>query len=235
MSLVIVPLAGPDFHTPRFGIRPLHPVGGSTLIEHVLGRRPWLSAPGAGLVFVLREEGGHTAEARAFLARRFPRARFVTLGDLSAGAPLSALAGVALASDPLAPVIVDLADIGFEADGWDPAAYFRTHPEVDALLPWFTSSDPKFSYLRLDGVRVLEAREKQVISSHASAGVYAFRDVATCLRAVGYGLQHPEVCRVGPAWFVCPSVNGLITPDRQVHALEVRDVEPVSALFHGPA
>ncbi len=236
MSFVIVPLAGPDFHTPRFGIRPLHPVGQSTLIEHVLNGRPWapnskgVQTPDA-MVFVLREEGAHTAEMRDFLALRFPGAPVATLSHLTLGAPLSALAGLALARDLDAPVIVDLADIAFEWD-CDPSAYFRDHPEVDALLPWFDSNDPKFSYLRLNGRQVIEAREKQVISTHASAGVYLFRDAATYLRAVTHCLQQPATCRVGSALFVCPSVNGLIAAGRQVHALPVRQAEPVSTIFH---
>jgi CTP:molybdopterin cytidylyltransferase MocA len=232
MSLTIVPLAGPDFYTARFGIRPLYPVGGRTLIEHVLGSRAWLRDGASDtLVFVLREEGAHTATMRAFLAQRYPQAAVVVLDRLSAGAPLSALAGVALAQQPDTPLLIDLADIAFTL-AWDPAQYFAAHPQVDAVVPYFESDDAKFSYLTLDGPRVLMAREKHVISSHASAGVYAFRDVASYLRALAYCVQHPHICRVGAALFVCPAVNGLITGTREVHALPVGQVEPVSALFH---
>lgn len=234
MSLILIPLAGPDFYTEKFGIRPLYPVGKSTLIEHVLASRPWMSSASRTeeqIVFILREEGLHTDEMSSFIKKRFPSADTVILSSLSAGAPLSVLAGISLARNHDEPIIVDLADIAFDMQ-WDPTAYFRVNQNVDAVVPYFSSRDPKFSYLKLDGARVIEAREKQVISSNASAGVYFFRDATAYLRAVIYCLQHPGICKVGTALFVCPSVNGLITKERQVHAIEVRNVEPISTLFH---
>lgn len=231
MCLVIVPLAGPDFHSEKFGIRPLFRVGQTPLIEHVLSGRPWLSRTDTQLVFVLRETGEHTSVVQAFLRTRYPRSQTVVLGDLTTGAPFSALAGLALSRQHAQPVVVDLADISFDID-LDPAAYFRDNVDVDALVPCFRSDDPKFSYLELDGMRVLLAREKQVISANASAGVYVFRDSSTYLRALIHALEYPELSKVGSAYFVCPSVNGLISPTRHVHAIEVSGVQPVGALFH---
>ena len=233
MTHTLVPLAGPDFVSERFGIRPLHPVAGRPLLEAVLADRPWLQGPGHQLTFVLREEGPATARMRAWLEQRFPLAGSVTLGSLTRGAPLSALAGCALGTDFAAPVVVDLADIAFRFD-FDAGAYFRAHPAADAVVPFFTADDPKFSYLRLEGHRVLEAREKQVISAHASAGAYVFRDAAAFLRAVAWGLAHPERCSVGGSLFVCPCVNGLMGAGREVHALPVQDAQPLSLLFHAP-
>jgi hypothetical protein len=234
MSLVIVPLAGPDFYTERFGVRPLYPVGNSTLIEVVLSGRSWMPPIMEGLgqlVFILRDTGRPTFKMLAFIAERFPLASTVVLGGLTSGAPLSALAGIAMAKRHDAPVIVDLADITFDL-AWNPELYFQLNTSVDAIVPYFASQDPKFSYLTLDGPRVLAAREKQVISDNASAGVYFFRDVATYLRATSYCLLHQENCKVGAALFVCPSVNGLISAERHVHAVPVYNANPISRIFH---
>lgn len=231
MCLVIVPLAGPDFHSEKFGIRPLFRVGQTPLIEHVLSRRPWMSQADTQVVFVLRETGEHTREMQEFLRAHYPRSQTVVLGDLTAGAPFSALAGLSLSQHHGQPVVIDLADISFDID-FDPKAYFQDNIDVDAVVPFFLSGDPKFSYLELDGARVLRAREKQVISANASAGVYVFRDSATYLRALIHALQQPEVSKVGSAYFVCPSINGLISLSRHVHAIEVSNVQPVGALFH---
>lgn len=237
MSTIIIPLAGPDFFTEHFGIRPLYRMDNLTIIEHVLTSRSWmpssLTDTSNHLVFVLRDAGSPTEEMSAFIKSRFPLADIVTLSCLSTGAPLSALAGIALARQHDMPVIVDLADIAFTTQ-WDPATYFHENPDVDAVVPYFSSTDPEFSYLTLDGLRVIKAREKQVISSNASAGVYCFRDVATYLRAVIYCLQHPDTCKISSAFFVCPSINGLITDERHVHGIEVYNVEPISTFFHAP-
>lgn len=233
MALIIIPLAGPDFVTKQFGIRPLYPVGDTTLLEYVLLKRPWIKnlSNEDRLVFILREEGGHTKKMCSFIKKRFPTANTVVLGALSLGAPLSALAGIALSKNQNQPVIIDLADIAFDLS-WNPIEYFEKNLQVDAVVPYFISQDPKFSYLRLNGPTVLEAREKQVISSCASAGVYCFRGVSIYLQAVAYCLQHPDICKVGASFFVCPSINGLISTSRQVHALRVDCADPISALFH---
>jgi hypothetical protein len=234
MSVIIVPLAGPDFFTEKFGIRPLYSVGDSTILEYVLGQRPWIKQASEGngqLVFVLRKEGLHTDKMQSYLSEKYPFANTVTLDSFSCGAPFSALAGISLAKQHDVPVVVDLADIAFETT-LDPVQYFRQHEKTDAIVPYFQSRDPKFSYLRLDGSAVLEAREKSVISSNASAGVYVFRNIASYLQAIQYGITHESISKVNGVFFVCPTVNGLITEDRNVHAIEVSNANPVSTVFH---
>lgn len=233
MALIIIPLAGPDFYTERFGIRPLYQVGSSTLIEHILSRRPWIDSDGNRTVFVLRDVGEHTKIMCSYIKNRFPLSDIVVLGRLSEGAPLSALAGISSFKSLDEPVVVDLADIGFET-GINLLKYFRDKPNVDAVVPYFSSIDPKYSYLRLNGNCVISAREKEVISTNASAGVYIFRNAEVYLRALIYCLNTPSVCKIGAAFFICPSVNGLIEGGREVHAIKVENVEPIGALFHAP-
>lgn len=235
MCLTIIPLAGPDFYSAKFGIRPLFPVGNSTLIEHVLANRPWISKSNetnSQLVFVLREEPPHSNTMTKFIFERYPTAEVVTVGRLTAGAPLSALAGLSLAKDDNTPIIIDLADIAFDLR-LDLVEYFQTKQDVDAIVPYFRSSDPKYSYLKLSENNVIETREKTVISDHASAGVYCFRNVSTYLRALSYCMKNENICKIGSAFFVCPSVNGLIGFDRRVHGIEVTNAQPIGRIFHG--
>ena len=234
MSLIVVPLAGPDFYTKRFGIRPLYPFGKSTLLQHVLSMRFWISGVTEGrnrLVFVLRELTPHTAVMIDFIKHHYPDAHTVVLDSITAGAPLSALAGVSLLNAPEEPVIVDLVDIYFDW-GFDADNYFSANEQVDAVVPYFISTDAKFSYLVLDGTRVVKSREKQCISENASAGIYIFRNAVAYLRAVVYCIENPEICRVGSALFVCPTVNGIIEGGRDVAAFRVENVVPISVIFH---
>src|SRR5262249_1040508 len=142
-----------------------------------------------GLVFVLRRipEAEHFATQ---LAAWFPESRTVWLSGLSGGALLSALAGSALVPRPSAPIVIDLVDILFdcEAEAFDRCRDWR----VSGALPWFKSCDPAYSYAQIaaDGITVMRTAEKEVISPHASAGVYGFADLPTWLRAADYGLTH---------------------------------------------
>ena len=232
----VVPLAGPDFIQPDGSVKPLHPVDGEPLFARALRSRPWFeSARGddGELVFVLRETE-HTARFRAILDDVMPGARVATISDVTRGALLSAAAGVALLSDFERPVCVDLVDILYQPIG-DPLACFDD-PACRGVVPWFPADDPKYSYLVFDesgdGVRVTQAAEKRVISRHASAGTYFFRDVPTFHDAVAASLRNAGEWSYKGVLFLCPAYNALVGAGGYVAATAVEGVTPVSALFH---
>jgi len=229
----IVPLAGPDLVHPVHGLRPLFPVEGEPLLRRALTSRSWwisgLQRP-ENMVFVLprRDEAETVSEAcRAW----FPGCRFVWLSDLTAGALLSAVAGTALAPLAGGPLCIDLADLLYELDT-DTGECF-SDPAVGAAVPCFTASDPCYSYLEMTADRrVLRAREKQVISSTASAGTYIFRDGAVWFEAVAHSLRHADELSLRGVMFVCPAINGVIANGRTVMTLSATNVQPVGKLFH---
>jgi hypothetical protein len=228
---VVVPLAGPDFIHPRFGVRPLFPVEGEPLILRALGGRPWIASGevrGSDLIFVLRDLA-EAAGVRALLADRYPGCRFVALSALTGGALLSAMAGAALVADGRR-LCIDLVDILFDWPDWTPAAAW---PErLGGLAPVFASDDPAYSYLDLEDGRMLRAAEKQVISAHASAGVYLFRDLGVFTAAAAHSLAHRETLAHKGVLFVCPALNGVAAQGLEVRAAPVGGVRPVGKLFH---
>ncbi len=234
MCITIVPLAGPDFYTNEFGIRPLYLMNGVTIMESVLSKRPWIGPhlnEENQLIFILREEQPYTQMMLDFIKKRFPLSTTVVLGAMSAGAPFSALAGISLFRRNDIPVVIDLADIMFDISS-NPAEYFSSCDDVDAVLPYFISQEPKLSYLEIDNdLNVLQAREKQVISSNASAGVYFFRNASVYLRAMIFCIENIDICKVNSMFFICPSVNGLISENRKVRAVEVHNVNSMSSFF----
>lgn len=229
----IVPLAGPDFFSPAYGIKPLHLIDGEPLLLRALRSRAWYRSgqlADSAMVFVLRR----IPEAEEFarqLASWFPGSRIAWLSNLSRGALLSALAGTALVEHPSAPIAIDLVDILFDARSkvLDDCLGSGAH----GVLPWFASEDSAFSYAELgaDGVTVLRTAEKQVISRHASAGVYFFSDLPTWLRAAAYGIANGERLAVAGVHFVCPAMNGIIEAGGRVVALEVSNAQPISKMF----
>lgn len=227
MSITIIPLAGADFYSDKYGIRPLFPVFGTTLIEYVLNKRTWLS----DIIFVLREEKPYSDIMKDFIHQTYPNAKIVTISTLTAGAPLSSLAGFSLVDRYDVPIIIDLADIAFDLAA-DPLNYFEKNPQVDAIVPYFQSNDKKFSYLTLDGNKILQAKEKEVISANASAGVYFFRNASVYLKAMQYCIANPSICRVNQSVFVCPTINGLIYEGKEAHGIAVNKTQPISSLFH---
>lgn len=226
----IVPLAGPDLWTERHGFRPLFDLDGTPLIEAALKARAWAGKLGQeDYVFVLREVP-RLAELVAYLRATWPGCRIITLSDLTGGALFSVLAAMALVR-PDEPLIVDLADILFSSGPADPDALF-TREGHGAIVPVFTSSEDCYSYLTIVDGLVTEAREKQVISNNASAGVYMFRDVQVFLRAAAHNIDHREAMSFRGILFICPMVNGVIADGSSVVAPHVEDCRPVGKIFH---
>lgn len=233
MMTCLVPLAGPDFIRPDGSLKPMFEVEGEPLLVTALRSRPWFRSGESttrGLVFVIRE-AEPTASFREFLQQEFPGCRVVTISHLTQGALFSAMAGAALLEKIDAPVCVDLVDILYNCDS-SPLRLFEEQPDAAGIIPYFPSNKPKFSYLKIIQGRVKLTVEKQVISNHASAGTYFFRDAATFLEAVAGSLRMDKLVTWKDAFFLCPAYNALTLADRLVLPLEVRDVQPVSEWFH---
>ena len=159
----IVPLAGPDLIHPVHGLRPLLDYHGQPLLAAALESRPWRAAlQSSDFIFVVRAVEPLEV-LTAYLAATWPGSRIIVLSDLTEGAMLTVMAGLALAADD-EPLIVDLADILFEAD-LSPTALLVG--KVGCVVPCFASSDDCYSYLRSEDGRVVEAAEKRVISDAA--------------------------------------------------------------------
>jgi hypothetical protein len=229
----VVPLAGPDFHHVDYGVKAFVEVDGTPLIARTLWSRPWMKSrelEPSHLIFVLRETP-YTADAQQRLSSLFPGCVFVILGRLTNGALLSAMAGAAVIEDLSALLAIDLADLIYDAE-FSPREIFCASECPVGLIPYFRSDDPAYSYLRLDGDRVLETAEKTVISDHASAGTYFFGNTAIFLQAAAACAREVDRFAVKGSLFVCPAYNALIQQQGPVFGVPVSNVVCYSKTFH---
>jgi hypothetical protein len=227
----IIPLAGPDFYHERLQcIKPLMEIEGRPLIEKVLSSRCWITSgelPPEKLVFILRDTE-HTDEFRQYLKRVYPTSRRITVSSLTRGALLSAVAGCSLIDNFTEPLVVDLVDILYRFDTpVKVSALFAADPQLGGLLPVFDSDHPQYSYAHLDPddprrTMVRETAEKQVISRHASAGTYFFRDVGVFLAAMADNLRTPEKYAYKNNFFLCPVYNSVIANDWDVRIIRTQ-------------
>jgi hypothetical protein len=222
----IIPLAGPDCE------RVFTEIEGESFIQYALKSRAWVKngeASTADLIFVLREFP-RLKELQTLLSQWYPKSQTVVISQLTQGALLSAAAGAALIRDFTRPIIVDLIDILYESS-FSPTALFTQQPNLLGLIPYFHSTNPKYSYLALKNDQVTQAAEKKVISSHASAGTYFFRDAPTFWHAVAGMTKDPSTYAYRDNLFVCPSFNVLL-PLGDVKGVAVHVYNEVSLRFH---
>lgn len=226
--MIIVPLAGPDFILLDGQVKAEIPYRGTTLLQACLESRPWRALggdDGAGYVFVLYDTETTRAFADRYLRKHYPASRQVFLSAYTKGAAFSVLAGCSLAqSDEM--LVVDLADILYESQLESPQALLDEDSSAGAIGLTFKASSPSYSYLREENGLVVEAREKVVISEHASAGTYIFKDVATYLAALAWYQAHPEYLH-NELYFICPMFNGVIANGQKVVRSDVRLIDDI--------
>ena len=217
---LIIPLAGPDFVQKNGDIKPLVPYLGKPLLQSLLRLRcyenfvegPREKKSSLQVIAVLQAKSPHEKVCQ-LLQDLYPQTRFVFLSNYSQGALYSAVAGSSMVQDTQSPLIVDLVDIGFS---W-PSNPFQlfSDPECDAILPVFKSSEPWYSYARIESGKILETREKTVISQDASAGVYIYRNLQVFLEATSLTIQNKDLQHQGLS-YLCPSLNGVVERKRKV-------------------
>lgn len=220
---VIVPLAGPDFVRPDGSVKALIPLQGKPLLQHVLQSRPW-SSEIVRYTFIFHDNEVTRTFVREHLMRWYPNAEVVFLSRFSRGAACSTLAGVSVREEFQRPLIVDLADILYSSV-LSVEARIHASSQCGGIALTFPSENVQYSYLRCDNSgRVVEAAEKKVISNHASAGTYIFRDCSVFLKAVAYALENEptQVCK--GLFYVCPLFNGVLAQGMEVELEPVHDI-----------
>lgn len=174
---IVIPMAGAGarFRNAGYDIpKPLIPVLGRPMYAWATDSLPLDRAD--SVVFVLLRSLPMIERLRADIQHRY-RDRNPVVLELPV--PTRGQAETVLATKGLIdsdePLLIHNADTAFRVDqGWVDTVLRRG---LDGALLVFPSTEPRWSYSRVDGATqlVAEVREKQVISGWASTGTYWFR------------------------------------------------------------
>ena len=85
---------------------------------------------------------------------------------------------------------------------------------VDGLIMTFPATDPKWSYAQVNNGLVTRVAEKQLISKHATAGIYWFRTGRSFVTAAEQMIA--KDIRTNGEFYVCPAFNELIATGKRV-------------------
>ncbi|AEI37967.1 glycosyltransferase family protein [Zymomonas mobilis] len=224
----IVPLAGPDFDLSLEETKAELLLEGMPLLRRSLESRPWWrrEVQSDHLVFILQNTASSCRFAKNSLEKWYPKAKKVILNSFTLGAAFSALAGIAVV-DPEAILCIDLADILYEGN-IDPVLYFKSNPNLGGLALTFLSDNPSYSYLKTDiNGNIIETAEKKVISKHASAGIYFFRNTSLYLRALSHSIENSKKLTFNNLFYICPLLNGIIDAGWSVEKNEVFQIRDI--------
>jgi hypothetical protein len=220
----IVPLAGPDFFNPKYGIKPLIPYKGKKLLEYLLTDRPWYRDI-KEFIFILQD----TPFSQEFIQQiEIPNARFIKITNTTKGALLTSVAAISIIHYFSEPLVLDLTDIEYDNIDFNPKELFA-QTEIAGIIPYFNSNDSAYSYVIADDNNMLlSCAEKKVISNKASAGTYFFKDAMTFLQAVSGVLNNADGYFVNDSLYICPAYNELLKLKKNILTTKVNLVESVS-------
>ncbi|MDR2935127.1 MAG: glycosyltransferase family 2 protein [Candidatus Adiutrix sp.] len=206
MINIVIPMAGRGRRFAEAGYalpKPLIPVRGRPMIEVVIDNL----RPRAEHRFIFVCLAGHIREfgLEGKLAAVSPGCAVVPVSEVTAGAACTVLLAEKFI-DNGEPLMIANSDQYVEADI---NAYLASGQGFDGLIMTMTAHDDKWSFVRLDGRGLIaEVREKEVISSEATVGVYNFARGADFVS--GAREMIAKNIRVNGEFYVAPVYNALI-------------------------
>jgi NDP-sugar pyrophosphorylase family protein len=208
MLNIVVPMAGHGsrFKTAGYELpKPLLPIHGVPMIALVVDNlRPTCEHR---FIFVCLEEHILRHDVSSILRCVAPNCEVIQIGGVTEGAACTVLeAENIINSDD--PLMIANSDQYLDVDINN---YLRCAgmPGLDGLIMTMTASDPKWSYVRLGGTGdIVEVVEKQVVSEHATVGIYNFARGSDFVSAAREMIN--ANLRVNNEFYVAPVYNQLI-------------------------
>ena len=216
MLNIVIPMAGLGSRFAKAGYtdpKPLIPVSGVPMIRLVIeNMRP---SQAHRFVFICQQSHIEAYGLRDKLGRwGGANAVVVGIAGVTEGAACTVLAAKAHIDNDQPMMIVN-------SDQWCDVAvddYLATMSvdDLDGLIMTMTADDPKWSFVGLDPVGLVNrVAEKQVISNEATVGIYNFRRGADFVRAAEAMVAANE--RVNNEFYVAPVYNRLIAAGANIH------------------
>lgn len=208
MINIVIPMAGAGTRFSKEGFvnpKPLINVLGQSMIEIVIKNL----APKCAHRFIFICQTKHIAEfsLREKLNQYSPGCEIVEVTGLTDGAACTVLKAIDFINNKDHLMIANSdqyidADINLYLDD-------IVKRNLDGSIMTMTASDPKWSFVELDSFGFISrVVEKEVISSHATVGIYNFRNGKDFVSAASLMISKNE--KVHGEFYVAPSYNYLI-------------------------
>ena len=223
---IIVPLAGPDYVDIDGKIKGENSSGEVLFLREILMSRKWYNDETNFFIFVFRD---HEATRRLYseqIVNWFTNSNAVFLSHGTLGAALTTLSAVGNVSDFSSPLIIDLADIHYDCTT-NPVDLLNNE-DVHGVGLTFKSDLPIYSYLLFDeDGNFISSREKNRISTDASAGTYLFKSSLVFVKSLMKILEEYSEHEHNGLMYVCPVFNGLKSLNMYVRNFRVLNVVDV--------
>lgn len=197
---------------------------GTTLIERIA--RKCAGLPASEWIFAMREREVRRYHLDNVVRQLVPNPRILIVRDNTRGAACTALLAAGSIDSDEELLIVSANEV-VDVDLTTLVESFRLRG-LDAGTIVFPSVHPRYSYVRLDQQGfVLEAAEKNPISSDAMAGIHWFAHGRTFVHCAKQTIR--KDAHVEGSFYVSPTLNELVLEQSLigVHRIEARQYHPL--------
>jgi HAD superfamily hydrolase (TIGR01509 family) len=214
---VLIPAAGQGKRFLEAGFyypKPLIPVRDVPMIALVLSNTRALGRP----IVLLQKEHCEVYCADKVIQGLEPRSRVVQVDGLTQGAACTALLASELIDTPQELILVN----SDQFLDYDLTTFIESMRglKADGGILTFPAQESKWSYAATDSDgRVTRVAEKQVISPHATVGVYYFRTGRAFVKAAKQMID--KNIRVNGEFYICPVYNELLEEGARVFIHEI--------------
>lgn len=201
---IVIPAAGAGKRFVDAGYtipKPFLPINGKPMVQIAIDN---LSDENDKVYLLMRSE--HIAYAQGTDLTQRNNVCFVMIDQLTEGAACTVLRTKRFIDND-EPLLIANSDQYIE---YDRNAWINSINKHDGVIMTFHSTENKWSYAETDeSGKILRVAEKQVISPHATVGVYHYAKGGMFVEAAERMISNNE--RVNGEFYVCPAYNGLIS------------------------
>lgn len=201
---IVIPAAGAGKRFVDAGYtipKPFLPINGKPMVQIAIDN---LSDENDKVYLLMRSE--HIAYAQGTDLTQRNNVCFVMIDQLTEGAACTVLRTKRFIDND-EPLLIANSDQYIE---YDRNAWINSINKHDGVIMTFHSTENKWSYAETDeSGKILRVAEKQVISPHATVGVYHYAKGGMFVEVAERMISNNE--RVNGEFYVCPAYNGLIS------------------------
>lgn len=213
MINLVIPMAGHGSRFSQAGYtdpKPFITFLGRRMIEHVVDAFPLHCQK----IFIVLREHEERFGATAFLTERWPGSKVVITDGVTEGAACTVLLARGLI-DSVEPLAIMNSD---NIIHWNPTNLDLS--DTHGAIMTFEDTDPRWSFARTDeqGL-VVEVAEKRPISTHATAGLYFWKEGSMFCQAADQMIA--KNIRVNNEFYVAPVYNENIALGHKIRCVEV--------------
>lgn len=221
---ILIPMSGAGRRFSEMGYhkpKPLIEFFSKPMIEHVLEN---LNPDNSFTICVLREHFDSDPDTFRRLGNKVSKLNIVLVDKITRGAAETCL----LAKrhiDPESPLMIANCD---QMMKWDQKAFesFMSDWNLDGAMFVFHKDSPAYSYVEVDGDRLaLRTAEKQVISPHATTGIYVWNKGGDFVWAAE-NMIRKDIKHAGE-YYVCPVYNENIERGDRIGIWEPEEHWPI--------